>query len=136
MKTMFRSLLFSAIILLSMTFTSCSKDDEQFGIIGSSDNAEMIIGEWYFTGNIAPSLVLNADGSCAIYYGSSSIRNDGTGNWVYEKDSRTLVCIIYNSDGSVNTSFTYSVKALTDQILTAEWSSVKYGTRTDTWIRK
>ena len=63
---MFRSLLVSAIILLSMTFTSCSKDDEQFGIIGSSDNAEMIIGEWYFTGNIARRLVLNADGSCGI----------------------------------------------------------------------
>lgn len=136
MKTMFQSLMICAIILLSMTFTSCSKDDEHFGITGSSDNAEMIIGEWYFTGNIAPSLVLNADGSCAIYYGSNSIRNNGTGKWIYEKDSRTLVCIIYNNDGSVSTSFTYCVKALTDQILTAEWSSVDYGTRTDTWIRK
>ena len=119
-----------------MQYTRCSKDDEQFGRIVNSDNAERIIGEWYVTGNLALALVLNAEGSCAIYYGSSAIRNDGTGNWVYEKDSRTLVCIIYNSDGSVNTSFTYSVKALTDQILTAEWSSVKYGTRTDTWVRK
>lgn len=107
---------------MSVNLTSCGDDDEAAPGTGNIGNTTEkiknrdLMGYWEFNGNIAASFWLRSDGTCKV----ESLEH----KWAYDTETKTL---------AITGGYTYIIKLLTSDMLSAEWSSVKYGTRTDTW---
>lgn len=107
---------------MSVNLTSCGDDDEAASGTGNVGNTTEkiknrdLMGYWEFNGNIAASFWLRSDGTCKV----ESLEH----KWAYDTETKTL---------AITGGYTYIIKLLTSDMLSAEWSSVKYGTRTDTW---
>ena len=118
------------VAVLSMGFVSCGDDDESsmsggnFGKTTEEVENRDLLGYYYFSGNIAPSFALWSDGTVS---GSSGNGYSFSATWAYDTENKILAF----SDGHA-----FTVKLLTSEMMSAEWSSVKYGTRVDTWSRK
>ena len=107
---------------MSVNLASCGDDDETVPGTGNVGNTTEkiknrdLMGYWEFNGTIAPNLWIKSDGICEV--------NGAEQKWAYDTETKTL---------AITGGYTYIIKLLTSDMLSAEWSSVKYGTRTDTW---
>lgn len=126
------------VVCMSVCLASCGDDDDNGGLTPNENGSEEpmgnstekvenreLLGYWYFNGNIAHSFLLYSDGTGIMYDKDSS--NSHSVTWFYDTENKILAF----SDG-----YTLTIKLITSDMLSAEWSSVKYGTRTDTWIKK
>lgn len=138
-KNLFWSILTMVMVVcMSVCLASCGDDDDNGGLTPNENGSEEpmgnstekvenreLLGYWYFNGNIAHSFLLYSDGTGIMYDKDSS--NSHSVTWFYDTENKILAF----SDG-----YTLTIKLITSDMLSAEWSSVKYGTRTDTWIKK
>lgn len=127
-------LFFTALTLVSVSCKENEKDEpgipsDNTSPIVSGSNTSLITAFFKAGGNITPSFALYPDGTCQTFATGTSTRDD-SGTWVYDQESKVLVLLMKSSG-----NHTYTVKALTESTLTAEWSSVQYGNFTSTWER-
>lgn len=122
------------ITTFSLALVSCGDEKDEPEIPASTIvngvDISLLPGDYVFGGNIAPHFSLYEDGSCETYSTGASTSHD-TGSWTYDTESKILVL---RMDRGVN--HTYTVKSLSENSITAEWSSVKYGNFTSSWNRK
>lgn len=140
-KKNFWSLLSVMFVGSLLSFFSCSKDDEEVDqkketeINNGSSNDPVgnttekiknrdLLGYWEFSGNIASSFCLFSDGTGYLYQISSTNYSNIT--WAYDTENKIL---------AFSSGDTFIIKLLTSTMLSAEWSSVQYGRRVDTWTK-
>lgn len=123
-KTDFTKVLFLTICLCFPAFLSSCNDDNSDSTpsIINGINSNLLPGHYEFSGNIRESFTLYKDGTCM--YGNEE------GIWQYNEQTNVLVINLTNGGASA-----YTIKLLTEETLTAEWSSVKYGIMTSSWKR-
>ena len=129
-KVNFKLMSVFLMICLCTGFISCGGDDDDSidnasssGVINGID-PKLFIGHWSFNGNIAPSFTLYSDGTCDVELVSGY---DTKGTWAFNSQTNVL---------ALSTGFTGTVKVLTAEVLSIEWTSVKYGTMVSTWNKR
>lgn len=85
-------------------------------------NERFLIGDWYSGSSIAPSFEVWSNMAKAPGVGE---HGGYSTHWIYNPDTHVLAF-----EGG---SYAFTIKALSNRILSAEWYSSKYGTRTDSW---
>ena len=121
--------------MYSIALMSCGGDDNDsanntndsnFGETTSEVANRDLLASWHYSGSSQsiPSFDLMSDGKCHV-----STNANGTGTnctWAYDTETKVLAISGYPS-------YALTIKLLTSNMLSAEWSSIKYGTRIDTW---